>query len=128
MHIAVVSHHRLPVKGYGGTERIVVALVRGLAELGHRVTLLAQPGTKISEATVVEVPAARLRHPALDLAALLPENVDVAHAHFPVRHLPAGPPFLQTVYGNLKTGEAVPPRSVFLSNNHAFRHGTIPAR
>lgn len=123
MHIAVVSHHRLPVKGYGGTERIVVALVRGLAELGHRVTLLAQPGTKIAEATVVEVPAARLRDPALDLAALLPENADVAHAHFPVRRLPAGPPFLQTVYGNLKTGEAVPPRSVFLSNNHAFRHG-----
>ena len=60
MHIAVVSHHRLPVKGYGGTERIVVALVRGLDELGHRVTLVAQPGTKISEATVREVPAGPL--------------------------------------------------------------------
>jgi glycosyltransferase involved in cell wall biosynthesis len=123
MHIAVVSHHRLPVKGYGGTERIVVALVRGLAELGHRVTLLAQPGTKIPEATVVEVPTTQLRDPALDLASLLPENADVAHAHFPVRRLPGGPPFLQTVYGNLKAGETVPPRSVFLSNNHAFRHG-----
>ncbi len=123
MHIAVVSHHRLPVKGYGGTERIVVALVRGLAELGHRVTLLAQPGTKIPEATVVEVPTTRLRDPAFDLVPLLPQNVDVAHAHFPMRGLPGGPPFLQTVYGNLKTGETVPPRTVFLSNNHAFRHG-----
>jgi glycosyltransferase involved in cell wall biosynthesis len=123
MHIAVISHHRLPVKGYGGTERIVVALVRGLVELGHRVTLLAQPGTKIPEATVVEVPTKQLRDPALDLASLLPQNVDVAHAHFPVRRVPDGPPFLQTVYGNLKAGETVPPRTVFLSNNHAFRHG-----
>jgi glycosyltransferase involved in cell wall biosynthesis len=123
MHIAVVSHHRLPVKGYGGTERIVVALVRGLAELGHRVTLLAQPGTKIPEATVVEVPTTQLRDPALDLAQLLPQNADVAHAHFPVRRLPGGPPFLQTVYGNLKAGETVPPQSVFLSKNHATRHG-----
>ncbi|MGH7538865.1 MAG: glycosyltransferase [Gemmatimonadales bacterium] len=124
MHIAVVSHHRLPVKGYGGTERIVVALVRGLAELGHRVTVIAQPGTKISEAKVVEVPTKQLRDPALDLAPLIPKDAEVAHAHFPVRRLPGGgPPFLQTIYGNLKQGEAVPPHTVFLSRNHATRHG-----
>jgi len=123
MHIAVVSHHRLPVTGYGGTERIIVALVRGLAELGHRVTLIAQPGTKLDVAKVVEVPTKQLRDPALDLAPLLATDVDITHAHFPVRRLPSGPPFLQTVYGNLKTGEAVPPHTVFLSRNHATRHG-----
>jgi glycosyltransferase involved in cell wall biosynthesis len=123
MHIAVVSHHRLPVKGYGGTERIVVALVRGLAELGHRVTLIAQPGTKIPEASVVEVPAPRLRDPALDLAPLVPRDVDVVHAHFPVRRLPGSLPFLQTIHGNLKQGEAAPPHAVFLSKNHATRNG-----
>jgi len=123
MHIAVISHHRLPVKGYGGTERIVVALVRGLAELGHRITLIAAPGTKLPEATVIEVPSQRLRDPNLDLAPLVPRDADVAHAHFPVRRLPGGPPFLQTVYGNLKQGEAVPPHATFLSKNHATRHG-----
>ena len=124
MHIAVVSHHRLPVKGYGGTERIVVALVRGLAELGHRVTLIAQPGTRIPQATVLEVPAAKLRNPAFDLGPMLPNDADIAHAHFPVRRLPSGPPFCQTIYGNLKAGEAVPPRAVFLSRNHAVRHNS----
>ena len=123
MHIAVVSHHRLPVKGYGGTERIVVALVRGLAELGHRVTLIAQPGTRISAATVQELPTRQLRDPALDLGPLLPKDADIVHAHFPVRRIPSGPPFLQTIYGNLRTGETVPPRTVFLSRNHAARHG-----
>jgi glycosyltransferase involved in cell wall biosynthesis len=123
MHIAVISHHRLPVKGYGGTERIVVALVRGLAELGHRVTLIAPPGTKLREATVVEVPAQRLRDPGFELAPHLPRDADVVHAHFPLHRVPNGPPFLQTVYGNLKQGEAVPPHATFLSKNHATRHG-----
>ncbi len=126
MHIAVASHHRLPVKGYGGTERIVVALVRGLAALGHRVTLIAATGTKLREANVVEAPPKRLRDPALDFSALLPPDADVLHAHFPVRTLPPGAmPFLQTVYGNLKPGEAVPPNTVFLSYNHATRNGAV---
>jgi hypothetical protein len=123
MHIAVISHHRLPVQGYGGTERIVVALVRGLAELGHHVTLIAQPGTTIAEATVIATPRSRLRDPGLELAALVPKDADIVHAHFPVRRLPHGPPFLQTVYGNLKPDEAAPPHAVFLSKNHATRSG-----
>jgi len=123
MHIAMVSHHRLPVKGYGGTQRIVVALVRGLVELGHRVSLIAQPGTEIPEATVLELPVRRLRDPALNLAPLLPKDADIVHAHFPVSLIPSGPPFLQTLYGNLRTGDSVPPRTVFLSRNHATRYG-----
>jgi glycosyltransferase involved in cell wall biosynthesis len=123
MHIAVISHHRLPVKGYGGTERIVVALVRGLAELGHRVTLIAQPGTKLPEATVIEASRAQLREVGLDLAALVPKDADIAHAHFPVHQLPSGPPFLQTLYGNLKPAEPIPPHTVCLSKNHATRSG-----
>ena len=43
--------------------------------------------------------------------------------HFPVRQLPPGIPFLQTLYGNLKPGEAVLPHTVFLSKNHAARNG-----
>jgi hypothetical protein len=124
MHIAVASHHRLPVQGYGGTERIVAALVRGLAALGHQVTLIAATGTKLPEASVVEVPPKRLRDPALDFTRLVPPDADVLHVHFPVRKPPTGGmPFLQTLYGNLKQGEPVPPNTVFLSRNHAARNG-----
>src|SRR5216110_1671325 len=42
MHVVVASHQPLPAKGYGGPQRVVVALVRGLAALGHRVTLLSR--------------------------------------------------------------------------------------
>ncbi len=123
MHIAIASHHRLPVTGYGGTERVVVALVRGLVALGHRVTLIAATGTRVPEAHVVETPPKRLRDPTIDLVTLCPADTDVLHAHFPVRRLPSGPPFLQTIHGNLKAGEAPLPHAVYLSKNHATRHG-----
>lgn len=124
MHIAIVSHHPLPVRGYGGTQRIAAALVRGLAALGHRVTLLAPPGTRMPEATWVEVPARLLREPQMDFARYLPADADVVHAHFVVQRLPAGVPFLQTLYGNLPGGYPIPPNNVFLSRNHARRYGS----
>jgi glycosyltransferase involved in cell wall biosynthesis len=103
---------------------VVVALVRGLVTLGHRVTLLAQPGSKPGEAhAVVAVPPRRLRDPALDLDPFLPAGVDVIHAHFPLRRAPTGGPFVQTLHGNLKAGEPPPPHAVFLSRDHARRHG-----
>src|SRR5438046_3833645 len=79
MHIAIASHHRLPVTGYGGTERVVVALVRGLVALGHRVTLIAATGTRVPEAHVVETPPKRLRDPTIDLVTLCPADTDVLH-------------------------------------------------
>jgi glycosyltransferase involved in cell wall biosynthesis len=124
MHVAVASHHRLPVQGYGGTERIVTALARGLVALGHRVTLLAPPGTAIPGAALVPIPARTFKDPRFSLASYTPRDADVLHAHFLTPAVPSGPPFLQTLYGNLKSGERVPPRNVFLSANHARRNGS----
>jgi len=124
MHVAVASHHRLPVKGYGGTERIVTALAHGLVALGHKVTMIAPPGTAIPGTTLVAVPEKVFRGPKFSLTAYAPRDADVLHAHFPVPAVPAGPPFLQTLYGNLKAGEPVPPQNVFLSANHASRNGS----
>ncbi len=64
MHVVVASHQPLPAKGYGGPQRVIVALVRGLAALGHRITLLAPPTTRVPEATVVAVPPRKLADPA----------------------------------------------------------------
>jgi hypothetical protein len=123
MHIAVVSHHRLPVKGYGGPQRVVVALVRGLTELGHRVTLMAAPGSKLAFATVVEVPPGQLRDGGARLAPYVPRNADIVHAHVLLTAAVGPTPFLQTIHWNLKPGSALPPNPVFLSRDHATRHG-----
>ena len=123
MHIAVFSHYRLPVTGYGGTERVVVAFVRALAALGHRVTLVAAPGTRVREATVVAVPPATLTAADVDLASLLPPGADMLHAFFPLKRSPSHP-FVQTLEGNLRDGTPVPPNNIFVSRDHARRYGS----
>jgi glycosyltransferase involved in cell wall biosynthesis len=123
VHVALASHYRLPPAGYGGTERVVVALARGLATLGHRVTLLAAPGTRVPEATVLEIPPAELTDPDTDLAALLPSGTDILHLHFPVRRMLAHP-FVQTFHGNLGAGDTVLPNNIFVSRDHARRYGS----
>lgn len=125
MHVAVASHHRLPVQGYGGPQRVVVALVRGLAALGHRVTLLAQPGTRVPEAAkVVEVPPRTLKNAGADLTPFVPAGAEILHGHFPLKQGPKGTPFVQTLHGNWKPGTALPPNTIFLSHDHARRHGS----
>ena len=125
MHVVVASHHRLPVEGYGGPQRVVVALVRALAALGHRITLLAQPGTKVAEAAkIVEVAPRLLKDSNLDLKKFLPDNADILHAHFPLKQGPKGLPFVQTLHGNWKPNMPLPPNTIFLSRDHAARHGS----
>jgi glycosyltransferase involved in cell wall biosynthesis len=118
MHVAIASHYRLPVTGYGGTERVVVALARGLRALGHRVTLLAAPGTTVPEATVVPVPPSVLTDPSVDLATLAPVDADILHAHFLLARPPSRP-YVQTLHGHLPEGAAPPPFTIFVSRAHA---------
>jgi glycosyltransferase involved in cell wall biosynthesis len=123
MHVVVASHQPLPAKGYGGPQRVVVALIRGLAALGHRVTLLAPPGTKVVEATVVTVPPRKLAD-GRTLAEYLPRDGTIVHAHFPLRNASGPLPFVQTVHRNLKPGAPLSPNSIFLSRDHARRHNS----
>src|SRR5213079_705923 len=98
MHVVVASHQPLPAKGYGGPQRVVVALVRGLAALGHRITLLAPPTTRV---------------PAATLAPYVPRDAAIVHTHFPLRSAPGSYPFVQTVHRNLKPGGPSYPNSIF---------------
>jgi len=103
----------------------VVALVRALAALGHRITLLAQPGTKVAEAAkIVEVAPRLLKDSNVDLKKFLPDNADILHAHLPLKQGPKGLPFVQTLHGNWKPNTPLPPNTIFLSRDHAARHGS----
>jgi glycosyltransferase involved in cell wall biosynthesis len=122
MHIALYFHRRLPVRGYGGTQRVVVWLARGLAELGHQITLLAPVGSRVPEATLVSLDPDELRRPEFDLTRFLPDSVDILHAHAPLAISPAHP-HLYTLHGNLGAQRTPPPNTIFLSADHARRHG-----
>jgi glycosyltransferase involved in cell wall biosynthesis len=120
MRIALLFHGRLPVEHYGGTERVVVWLARGLAELGHEVVLLAGPGSKVPEARLIPVDPRKAEHIDFDPRPFLPPGVDVVHAHRPLA-VP-GTPTLWTLHGTATRGD-YPPNMVCLSADHAARSG-----
>ena len=74
-------------------------------------------------ATVIDVPAVVLLGREGDVRSHVPAGAEILHAHYVVPGPPAGVAFVQTLHGNLAAGEAVPPKTVFLSWNHARRHG-----
>jgi glycosyltransferase involved in cell wall biosynthesis len=120
MRIALLYHGRLPVEGYGGTGRVVHWLARGLAELGHEVVLFAAPGSRVPEARLVPVDPGRAEHQDFDPRPLLPEGVEVLHAHRPIAV--AGIPTLWTLHGTAHRSD-YPPNMVCLSRDHADRSG-----
>ena len=123
MHIALYTHSRLPVEGYGGTQRVVVWLARGLVELGHRVTLLAPAGSRVPEADLVPLDPFEILQPGFDLAPLLPASVEILHAHGPIR-APLERPHVFTLHGNLRPERIPVPNTIFVSADHARRHGS----
>jgi glycosyltransferase involved in cell wall biosynthesis len=122
MRVALLFHGVLPVKGYGGTERVVVWLARGLAELGHEVVLLAGPGSRVPEARLVPVDPRQAEKAGFDPRPLIPPGVDVLHAHRALGRTDV--PTVWTLHGNAQPGRTHPPNLICLSANHAQRHGT----
>ena len=123
MHIALFFWDVLPAFGYGGTQRMVVWLARGLAEAGHRVTLIAGEGSTMPEATLVPVAVRAARRPEFDIRRLLPSGLDALITYAPLRTRPELP-WLRVVPGNWKPGTTAPPNAIFLSRDHAARHGS----
>ena len=123
----IVIHHpvRLPPKDYGGVERVVLWLAEGLVERGHDVFVAASPGSELPHgAHLLPVPAEESSPSRL--AARLPEGIDIVHFMAPPGDgveggLPC--PALTTVHGNGRPGEVFPRNTVFLTRNHAKRHG-----
>ena len=119
-NMRILFYHpvRLPVLHYGGTERVAMWLVTSLHRMGHLVTVFAAPGSVMPEGieciTDPEVLARRagefdLLHgfskPSDELTRLVKGNI------------------LVTIHGNGQRGEKFHRNTVFLSQNHAKRHG-----
>jgi glycosyltransferase involved in cell wall biosynthesis len=123
MHVALYFHGRLPIAGYGGTQRVVVWLARGLVQLGHKVTLLAAAGSHIDGVNTVELNGRATRRPGFDTTPFLPPALDILHAHAPLTIAPECP-HVFTLHGNLRPGRVPRSNTIFLSANHARRHGS----
>jgi glycosyltransferase involved in cell wall biosynthesis len=122
VHVALFFWDRLPVLNYGGTQRIVVYLARALAMAGHRVTLVAGRGSEVPEAALVPVDLAAARRPSFDIRAQLPAGLDILLSFTPLRR-PPDVPWIRRLAGNWPSGMTGPTNMLYLSRNHARRHG-----
>ena len=118
MHIVIVKDSLLPALLYGGTERVIYSLGQSLHQLGHRVTLLCRKGSCASFAEVVAI------DPSTPIIEQIPKDADIVHFHDGVPDGYDQTPYIFTIHGNLASAEARPPMAVFVSENHAKRHGS----
>lgn len=125
MRVGIWHHTPVPVRKYGGTERIVYWLADALADRGHEPVLLTPPGSTSEKAEVIALPEEIFeraeRDAEMDLDRRLPPGLDVLHRFCPMvarTRLPG----IETVQGNVIPGPARPDQ-VFVSRNHMERMG-----
>ena len=118
MHILLVNNTSIPVKQYGGTERVIWWLGKQLVKRGHQVSYLVGPGSYCDFATGVHV----LNH-AIPFNQQIPVGVDVVHLNCKVNETPTIP-YIFTLHGNTNDQNPMDINTVFVSKNHASRYGS----
>lgn len=119
MHILFVNQAPIPVFAYGGTERVIWDLGKSLVKLGHRVSYLVPAGSHCDFAQVLPI------REGVDWTGQIPADVDLVHFQFNPDGLDAlGKPYLMTQHGNSDPDVPLPLNTVFVSRNHAERHGS----
>jgi len=108
----------LPVKKYGGTQRIVVNLMKEQINRGHKVYLLSLAGTHLPSINVTTI-----KKPIQNFEDYIPDNIDIVQLYGTPQETPPKP-YLVLIEGNGKPGEKFLPNTVFVSRNHAVRHGS----
>ena len=119
MHILLVNNTSIPVKQYGGTERVIWWLGKQLVKRGHQVSYLVGPGSYCDFATGVHV----LNH-AIPFNQQIPVGVDVVHLNCKVNETPTIP-YIFTLHGNTNDQNPMDMNTVFVSKNHASRYGSV---
>ncbi|SDP98133.1 Glycosyl transferases group 1 [Mucilaginibacter sp. OK268] len=117
MKILIVNNTAIPATKYGGTERVIWWLGKELNRLGHEVTYLVAEGSTCPFAKVLVYDS------AADMNLQVPDDIDVVHFHFQVSGF-TKKPYLINVHNNPGYGHVLDQNSVFVSADHAARHGS----
>ncbi len=117
MNLLIVHDQKLPVFTYGGTERVIWSLAKELCALGHQVSFLLPKGSYSDFAKVYE------RDDDKPIEAQIPADIDLVHFQndpgFTIEK-----PFVVTIHGNGNEHKEIPNNFVFVSKDHAKRHGS----
>ena len=97
MKVLFYHHLPLPVKKYGGTERIMFWHMKELVRLGHEVTLIGHPDSEVEKFGIKLVPVqADLIRESWE--QFIPTGIDIVHLQF--SYVVANLPTISTVHGN----------------------------
>mgnify|MGYP006302096727 CR=1 FL=1 len=111
---------KVPPEKYGGTQRDVYWLAKGLSEKNHNVTVLAKEGSYVNERVeIIEIPKGTSGKEALDY---LPKEFDIVNFHKKIDFEPDFP-YLHSLHGNCKKEDFLPQNTSFVSKKHAENHG-----
>lgn len=119
MKIVFVHMGVLPVKTYGGTERIMFWHMCELAKLGHKVVLIGNKESDVKRFGIELI--------ALDKSeeskwpTLVPKDADIVHLQYNWKEK-LSVPHINTVHGNGQPGEVFYKNTVFVSKRHAEIH------
>ena len=119
----VVFFHEgiLPVKKYGGIERILFWHMVELVKLGHDVVLIGNPLSEVEDRGIKLTPFDASKDP--DFENYIPDDADILHLYFNYK-VKKDIPTVVNIQGNGQIGEEFPLNSVFLSKKHAQNHGS----
>lgn len=118
----IVFEHKgiLPVKKYGGIERILFWHMKELAKRGHEVILIGHPESDVEKYGITLLPGISN---AEDLDERVPKDADIVHLTY--NYVPnIKTPTLVNMQCNGQIGEEFPENSVFVSKKHANNHGS----
>jgi len=116
MYICLVVAAKIPVKKYGGTERIVQWLAAEFVKKGHKVCLVGLPGCDLPHVTCISATTAQ------EAWRAIPPDVDIVHFHSWEPPDSFEMPWIYTLHGNSETPDLLPRHTVCISADHARRH------
>ena len=117
MRILIVHNQVIPVKKYGGTERVIWYLGKELIALGHEVVYLVKHGSSCDFAPVLFIDNQK------DIWKQIPKNIDVVHfQEEPLKNKETTIPYVVTIHGNRNNATPFDKNAIFVSKNHASRY------
>jgi len=119
MRILIVYPGIIPVKLYGGTERVIWYLGKELAKLGHKVSYLCNENSTCPFGDIIPIDKTK------EFVEQIPGDIDIVHFNFTPKNIELlKKPYLITIHGNSKNTNAYDLNTVFVSKNHAERNGS----
>lgn len=117
MKILIANKGIIPVRLYGGTERVVWSLGKELFKLGHDVTYLVSKGSSCDFAKVIYIDEQK------EISEQIPDTVDIIHFNFTPKDIEkVNKPYVITMHHNINAQIELNSNTIFVSKNHADRY------